>query len=174
MKKIIIISLIVLSCLIFKFLYENTSIYLYFNSNEQLIEKIKKGKYKDINLLTALKSIEVQNNHKYDEFLFYILKGEKSLDWTLCQQCAITAEEYSNMILNKEYPGNNIPYLSYFNIRTQLKEYDGKYTFPIKESDRVKLLDLLKSESNKNQVLEIISEINKESISKWQKIINKN
>ena len=56
MKKIIIIclSLILLSLLIFKFLYENTSLYLYFNSNEKLIEKIQQGQSKDINLLTAL------------------------------------------------------------------------------------------------------------------------
>lgn len=175
MKKIIIIclSLILLSLLIFKFLYENTSLYLYFNSNEKLIEKIQQGQSKDINLLTALKAIEEENNHKYDEFLLTIIKGKENLDWTLCQQCAITAEEYSNMILNKEYPGNNIPYLSYFNIRTQLKEYDGKYTFPINETDRIKILELLKSESNKSQVIEIINKINDDSINKWIKIINK-
>lgn len=170
MKKILI-TLFVLIALSIYYSYQYTSMYLWFNSNESLIIKIKEGKSEDINFLGALKAIENNNNHKYDLFLLEILKQKEKLGGTICKQCYLTATSYANEILNKKYPGNNVTYLTNLNIMSEIREEKIYINEEVKQQLKIFIDDF---DKNKEKIYEIINKNNEESIKKWEKIINKN
>lgn len=167
MKKMLITTITVTIILSIYYCYQYTSMYLWFNSNNALVEKVKNGKHKDINFLAALMSIEESDNHDYDLFLLEILK--QNLDFTPCKKCALNVSEYANYILNKKYPGNKIIYLGYLNLISNIKDNENPIDIRIKEQ-----LEKLIQNKNKNKetIKNIINDNNKKSILKWDKIIN--